>query len=841
MNFQAGSTRDAFGLARLQELSDVHLRAGNLDQAAQLLQQILQAAPKNAAAYSSLAVIAQARNDPEAAVGLAREAARLAPKSAHCLATLGRVLRAAGRAEEAVAAYRRALKVEPARADIQVSLGIALRAAGSLDEAETAYRRAAALAPTMAEAHHNLGNLLIQRDRHDDAEACHRRALELNPRLAEAWYELGNQATRRKDLPEATACYRKAVACAPAYGKAWFALGESLARGGEDDEALAAFRKAAECQPDNAEAHFHVGYMLRARKDHAAASLAFRTGLAIDSEHVQALCNLSEVLRNLGERQEALACAQRALQIDPEAAQANFSIGLIMLDLDQHALAIAALERVVELLPAMAPAYANLCGANKRFGQLEKALAYAYKTLEIDPLLPEGHINLGGTLLDFARADEAILHYRRAIEIRPDHPAAIAGLCMTINYVDRADRAAVFAPHREYGERLARPLASAALPHANDRDPGRRLRVGYVSPDFRAHSVAWFIDPVLRAHDHGAIEIVGYHNHAISDAVTARIKSRCDQWVDVIGLSDEGFAQRVRDDRIDILVDLAGHTAGNRLEAFARKPAPVQMSWLGYLTSTGVEAIDWRITDHRVDQPGAEQWQVEKPLRLPACYVCYGPPAEAPAVGPLPDGPITFGSFNNLAKMSPRTIALWSAVLKAVPGSRLRVKTRPLVDAAVRASLHERFVAQGIDEERLDLLGWEAGTGDHLAQYNRIHVALDTWPYNGVTTTCEALWMGVPVVSLIGENHASRQGLTLLSAVGLPDLATGSDAEFVARAAALALDRPGLAELRAGMRTRMAASELCDAPRAARDIETAYRQAWHAWCAGDKEATSAGL
>jgi predicted O-linked N-acetylglucosamine transferase (SPINDLY family) len=330
---------------------------------------------------------------------------------------------------------------------------------------------------------------------------------------------------------------------------------------------------------------------------------------------------------------------------------------------------------------------------------------------------------------------------------------------------------------------------------------------------------------VLEHYDRERFEVHCYATNGAVDEVSERLRARVDGWVQAERLTDEELAARVRADGIDILVDLAGHTSGNRLLAFARRAAPVQVTWLGYPTTTGLSAMDYRITDWEVDPAGYEAFNAERPLRLPGSYFCYRPYERAPQVAPLPalrSGTVTFGSFNNFAKVSPAVLALWAQVLQAVPGSRLLLKARSLADAQVRQALLERLGAQGIEGERIDLRGWEAEVGGQLALYGEVDIGLDTWPYNGATTTCEALWMGVPVVSLSGATHASRMGRSILKAAGLAHCVADTPEAYVRAAVALAGDLDALARLRAGLRERLRASPLTDEIAFTRNLEAAY-------------------
>ena len=416
--------------------------------------------------------------------------------------------------------------------------------------------------------------------------------------------------------------------------------------------------------------------------------------------------------------------------------------------------------------------------------------------------------------------------------LAPERADVFSNLLFIGNYDAGLAPAALAELHHGYGRKYE---TAAVMPHENDRSHGRRLRIGYVSPDFRQHSVANFLEALLQGHHTEAIEVTCYAAVKSPDAVTARLQEQAARWRNVMGLTDEAVAGMIRSDGIDILVDLAGHTAGNRLGVFARNPAPVQATYLGYPNTTGLSRIDYRVTDAEADPAGADDaLYSERLYRLPRCFLAYRPAAEAPAVTARPGAtgkPITFGSFNMLAKMSSQTIAAWAAVLRAQPEARLVIKSAPLIDRATGARTHARFAEHGIAATRVQLVPFMQDRGRHLEAYGRIDIALDTFPYNGTTTTCEALWMGVPVVTFAGDRHAAHVGKSLLHAIGLDELVAPSAEGYVALAGELAADPPRVAALSRGLRERVANSPLCDTRGLAQTLEAAYRDMWQRWCA----------
>jgi predicted O-linked N-acetylglucosamine transferase (SPINDLY family) len=824
MNTTASSHEEA------RRLAESHLRAQQFAQAARLFETILSGGYDDAIAYAGLARIALQTGRVHAAIELAHRATESAPSDADAHYLLGRALKSAGRLAAATTAYGIALQLAPERPDIHVSMAIALRAAGQEDEALQEYRRAIVLEPDMVEAHHNLGNLLAGRGALDEAAECYRRAIELSPTLAEAHYELGN-IERRLGHPEAAAQRYQAAACSNAgHVLARLELAKVAHVGGRPAEARELLHSVIAQRPDLADAHHLMGVVLESEGDVEGAIRSYQACIDVAPECVKATAQLCELLRKKGEHQRALELLKGAVARVPQAAEPHGVMGRIYTDLYMMVEARTCFERALQLQPDQA--WTNLQAGNAcgLMGDTRLAIERIARARELDPDLHEALHFLGATYLGAAMPEEAMSCFQEGIA-RFDDPQLHRSLCCASNYMDRYTAEDILGVHREFGDRHARNILRFTV-HRNSPDPDRRLRIGYVSPDLRRHSVARFIEPLLVHHDRDRFEVAAYFNCHRGDEVTERLRSLCDTWRHTADLSDDAFAQMVRADGIDILIDLAGHTTDNRLLGMARKPAPVQVTWLGYPTTTGIAAIDYRLTDWQVDPAGHEAFQSERPVRLPGCSLCFAAPEEAPAVAPLPagsSGPITFGSFNNLAKLSTATLKLWAEVLRAMPDSRLLLKG--LTDEYVRDHLLRRFTNAGISAGRIAFHDWEHDVANHFSVYSRVDIALDSYPYNGVTTTCEAMWMGVPVVSLYGSTHASRFGLSLLRAADRPDLAQHSREGFVGKCAELASDRARLADLRASLRQRLEASSLMDAPRFAKAFEDALRSMWTTWCA----------
>ncbi len=562
------------------------------------------------------------------------------------------------------------------------------------------------------------------------------------------------------------------------------------------------------------------------------AAACYERAVAISPDHLDAYNNLANTLAALGKVDRAIACFERALSIRLDA-RLHFNLANVLVSHGRNDEAIRNLEQALLINPDYAEAHNNLGNMTGRRRGYIQATRYLSRAVELKPDFAEAHNNLGLILQNQGAIGPAITHLERALSLRPDYVAAYNNLLFALNYAPNTDLQTVYQAHLDFAQRYEVPVASATHIYANDRTLDRRIRVGYVSSDFRRHSVAYFIEPVLDGHDRSKFEIFGYYNYAEEDEVTHRLKKKVDHWRSIIGASDEAVVSQMWLDQIDILVDLNGHTTKNRLLVFARKPAPVQVTWLGYPNTTGLSAMDYRITDGVADPVGmSEAFHSEELIRLPECFSCYQPPEDAPDVSPLPaltNGWITFGSFNKLAKTNSEVIATWAKLLCAIPRSRLVLKAAAFVEQAMREKILSEFSALGVARERLELLGHDTSQKSHLEQYNKIDIALDPFPYNGTTTTCEALWMGVPVITLAGRTHVGRVGVSQMSSLGLTEFVCRTPDEYVGTAQRLAADLGSLKALRQGMRSRMSASPLMDAQRLTQNLEQAYLNVWGRW------------
>ena len=576
----------------------------------------------------------------------------------------------------------------------------------------------------------------------------------------------------------------------------------SLQNSRKFSEAILAWRKVLAEHPRSIPVYLKLALCYRAKKQPGEALAVLQEAAAISPDDLSLMIPLAGCLRALGKLEEAAAQCRRAIDLSPRWVEPY--------------------NRLAEILTTLG-----------RFSEVEEVYRQA---IALEETHPGAHFNLGTNLQGQGRPDEAAAELRRAVELAPNWPAAHSRLLLVMLHQDGVDPQAMFKMHQQWANRHGFVGLPRDIRYSNNCDPHRKLRIGYLSSDFREHSVMYFLEPVLANYDRLAFEVYcysvvpGYEQ----DSTTKRVQNHVDVWRDITKHGLAEVVKLIRADGIDILVDLSGHTAPRLLQVMSARPAPVQMTGWGYPATTGLSSIDYRLTDSIADPPGQwDRWHTERLVRLDPCGWCYGPPEDAPPVAPPPslvNGFITFGSFNLLAKMGPRVVDLWSRILKEVSRSRLLLKAQSFSDEPTRQRILEAFGKGGIDANRLDLLPRTEGTVKHLSLYDRVDIALDPFPYNGTTTTCEALWMGVPVVSLEGTSHAARVGASLLNAAELSDSIGHSSEEYVRIAAQLAADRDRLASLRASMRARLEASPLRDEINYTRRLESAYRVMWESWC-----------
>jgi len=825
-----GSQHQAMGVEQALDIALRHHQAGSLDTAESIYRQVIAFQPGNFQALHLLGVVALQRQDYPAALDFFDRAIARKPDFAEAYSNRGNALREMGRPEKAEASYRKAIAINGTFAMAHYNLGNILLARKRFDESAAHFKRALSANPHFTEARINLGLACKEAGNLKEAETCYRKALEQRPEMAVCHYNLGNVLLEGGRADEAAASYERALAREPEYTEARLNLGAALRDLGRLEEAASCYERALAESSANAQACVNYGAVLRDLAKPAEAESWYRRALDLDPDAPLAHFNMGNALRDQGRLDEAVSSYRRAVSLEPGTPSFLINLGNALRDSGNAAESVAVYRQALELEPHNPEVLINLGNAWKELGNSEEAIRIYTQALLARPDMAEAHYNLGTVFQDQCRITDAMACYRQALELKPDHVVAHSNLLMNIQYDTSITPEDLL---RESGAWESAHLAGVrVMPLPADRpDPERPLRVGYVSGDLRRHPVGYFLDGVLASHDRKRFRIHCYANQSFGDDLTDKLRSNSDAWQTVFGMPDDHLADLIRKDGIDILVDLAGHTARNRLLVFGRKPAPVQVTWAGYVGTTGLSAMDYLVSDDRETPAGTDHWYVESVVRLPDCYVCYTPPDYAPPVAPLPalrNGFVTFGCFNNLAKINPEVISLWTELLACIPDARLLMVTKALGDPCIERRYREAFEAGGVGG-RVDFSGMVPHR-ELLGRYGDVDVALDPFPYSGGLTTLESLWMGVPVITLGGERFASRHSLSHLTAAGLPELIAGDRGGYVARAVSLASDLSRLEKMRSSLRGRLAGSPLCDAPRFTRNLEHAYRSMWLRWC-----------
>ena len=688
------------------------------------------------------------------------------------------------------------------------------------------------LAINESEALKNQGNAYFDNGKLDDAAECYRSAIARNPRYAEAYTNLGRVFQVQGNLDEAVVLYRMAVGFNPDLLSAHENLGFALLNHGQSDAAEESLHRVVALAPEHSGALQGLGIIAAQRGDFPHAETLLRRALELKPDNAEVQFSLGGVLIQLGQFDDAVVSYRHALKVKPDYVDAHCYLGNALAGLGQLDDAVASFRHALKIKPDYIQAHINLGIALAGLGQLDEALASFRHVLKIKPDYVEAHNKLGNALKDLGQFDEALASYRRALEIKPDYADAYSNLLLTLNYTASHAPSYCLEQARLFGRIVAEKVGTrfsawecAARPEC--------LRVGLVSGDLRKHSVGFFLEGLLAHIDPARIELIAYPTHHKEDELTARIRPYFFAWKHVFDSNNEAAAHLIHADGVHILFDLSGHTGHNRLPVFAWKPAPVQVTWLGLPATTGVAEMDYILGDPHAIPTEFENHFSEAVWRMPESYICLTVPASPVNVVPLPalsTGFVTFGSFNNLAKMTDAVVAVWARILKSVPNSRLLLKTGQLNDLVVCEQTRQRFASCGIAPDRLILSGTLTSADDHLATYNKVDIALDTFPYPGVTTSVEALWMGVPVLSLRGDRFISRTAGSIAHNAGLPDWVAADEDDYVAKAVTFTSNLDRLAVLRNGLRQQVLASPLFDAPLFAKNFEDALWGMWQDWC-----------
>ena len=743
---------------------------------------------------------------------------------------LGAIYKQAGLNAEALLPMQNAAALLPDDAEAHYNLGLTHQDLGNLNEAKNAYLHALRIDPDFFHAHNSLGVLSQSQGQIEDAQASFREAIRVNPRHADAHNNLGNALKEAGHADQAIACYRRALQINPDHLLARSNLGLVLEETGALNEAAACFQSVLERMPDAVDALCNLGNIFKKQEKLQDAEACFRRALKIRPDMAELHFNLGNTLKDLKRSLDAEVSYRQAIQIRPDYAEAYYNLGVTQMLAGWMSEAEESLRNALRLKPDYADAYSNLGVVLQGVGRMDEGVACYQRVVQINPGSADAYNNLGNALRDSGKLEEAKAVYRQALELDPGHAEAHSNLIFALDLAAGISIEEMQYERRRWGRMHAAHLLGSAI-HQNIPDATRRLRIGYVSADFRTNSAPTVFAAMLFDYDRAHFDVFAYSNETRTTELTERFEQSVTGWRNIFGKSDDEVAAMIRQDGIDILVDLSGHSGRNRLPVFAMKPAPVQVTAWGYSTGTGIKAIDALFSDPILIPPEERALYAEQIRYLPV-FFSYYPCQTPPEVGPLPAltaKQITFGTFTRMEKVTEETYRAWAEVLLAVPGSRMMFKNHEMDHARARERVTGYFTRAGVAAERLIFRGrtkWE----EHLAAFNQIDIALDTFPQGGGVTTLEGLLMGVPLITLCWPTFAGRTGKSILTALGLPDWVAETPEQYVEIARQKAQDIQALDSLRRQLRDRLKSSVIGDTRGYARIVEQEYRSLWRNWC-----------
>ncbi|TVU04528.1 hypothetical protein EJB05_47639 [Eragrostis curvula] len=787
--------------------------------ALQLYNVVLEKEGTNVEALIGKGICLQAQSLPRQAIECFTEVVKIEPENACALTHCGMIYKDEGHLVEAAEAYRKARAADPSYkpaseflAIVLTDLGTSLKLAGNTEEGIQKYCEALEVDSHYAPAYYNLGVVYSEMLQFDMALTCYEKAALERPLYAEAYCNMGVIYKNRGELEAAIACYERCLTISPNFeiaknnmAIALTDLGTKVKIEGDINQGVAYYKKALFYNWHYADAMYNLGVAYGEMLNFEMAIVFYELALHFNPRCAEACNNLGVIYKDRDNLDKAVECYQMALSIKPNFSQSLNNLGVVY---------------TVQ-------------------GKMDAAASMIEKAIIANPMYAEAYNNLGVLYRDAGSITLAIQAYERCLQIDPDSRNAGQNRLLAMNYIDEGSDDKLYEAHREWGKRFMK-LYPQYTSWDNSKVVDRPLIIGYVSPDYFTHSVSYFIEAPLTHHEYTNYKVVVYSGVVKADAKTLRFKDKVLKkgglWRDIYGIDEKRVASLVREDKVDILVELTGHTANNKLGTMACRPAPIQVTWIGYPNTTGLPTIDYRITDSLADPPSTSQKHVEDLVRLPESFLCYTPSPEAGPICPTPaisNGFVTFGSFNNLAKITPKVLQVWARILCAVPNSRLVVKCKPFCCDSIRQKFLSTLEELGLESLRVDLLPLIHLNHDHMQAYSLMDISLDTFPYAGTTTTCESLYMGVPCVTMAGSVHAHNVGVSLLSKIGLGRLVAKTEDEYVSLALELASDVTALQELRMSLRELMMKSPVCDGERFTRGLEAAYRNMWLRYCDGD--------
>lgn len=818
-----------------------HHNKGELAQAEAIYNAVLQDYPNDPDALHFLGLLKHQMGKSKEGVQQLQKSVAARPGDKNIVMDLGNTLVALEDFDNAIISYQKALKIEPEDANTHYALGLACLGAESYDDALESFERATALDDNFAEAHNNKGNALVKLEKYDEAIISCERAIELKPSYHHAFNSLGYTYLRDRNFDKAVEYLEKAIEILPGYLEAIMNLGQAREYLEQFEEAIRCYRRALKINPKEAKAHNNIGSIYLKQKLSGLARPEFQKAIELKPDLENATYALCQIYRKEAKMADAITAVEKLIDIDPENAAPHGLASNLRLDMGEHEIAIDHLLSAIELSEADHDSLHIQIGQSYiKLADYDKAIKHFEEALKISPDSYFAYANYAGLWYAVGDTEKGREYYKKSAELNPvssaPYPAQIFGESYQLGQTTKS----LYKMHSDWNAAYGKSSSDNWLSHDNSRIPERLLRVGFVSGDFGRHPVGYFIVGLLENLSKTKIKTYCYQNRH-NDDLTLEIFNATDAWRDVRSTSDEDMIEEIQEDKIDILFDLSGHTSGGRLSVFARKPAPIQVTWAGYIATTGLESIDYLLSDIYSTPLDEEVYYSEKIIRMPDGWLCYKPPEYAPKVGPLPAAKtqvITFGSFNNPNKINPEIVSVWANVLEAVPNSQLLLKYSGLDSVVQKNRVSAVFKECGIDLTRVIFEG-AAPHIELMRRYEAVDIALDTYPYSGGLTTFEALWMGVPVISLPGDTFASRHSQSHLSTIGLPELVAKDKDDFVTIAANLAGDIDKLETLRKNLRPMMKASPSCDAALFAKNFEVLMRDIWRKWCLEPVDRSSA--
>ncbi|XP_047307864.1 probable UDP-N-acetylglucosamine--peptide N-acetylglucosaminyltransferase SPINDLY [Impatiens glandulifera] len=780
---------------------------------------ILEEDSENVEAHIGKGICLQMQNMGRLSFESFTQATKLDPQNACALTYCGILFKDEGRLMEAAESYQKALKADPTYklaaeclAVVLTDIGTSLKLAGSTQEGILKYYEAIKIDVHYAPAYYNLGVVYSEMMQFDMALSCYEKAALERPMYAEAFCNMGVIYKNRGDLESAIACYERCLAVSPNFEIA------------KNNMAIALT---------------DVGTKVKLEGDINQGVVYYKKALYYNWHYADAMYNLGVAYGELLNFDMAIVFYELAFHFNPLCAEACNNLGVIYKDRDNLDKAVECYQLALSIKPNFSQSLNNLGVVFTVQGKMDDAANMIQKAIIANPTYGEAYNNLGVLYRDAGNISLSVEAYEQCLKIDPDSRNAGQNRLLAMNYINEGTDDMLFKAHSDWGKRFMR-LYQQYTTWDNSKESERPLVIGYVSPDYFTHSVSYFIEAPLAHHDYVNYKVIVYSAVVKGDAKTNRFRDKVLKkggiWREIYGIDEKKLASMVREDKIDILVELTGHTANNKLGMMACRPAPVQVTWIGYPNTTGLPTIDYRITDSFVDPLHTRQKNIEELIRLPECFLCYTPSPEAGPVCATPalsNGFVTFGSFNNLAKMTPKVLEVWAKILCAIPNSRLIVKCKPFCCDSVRQRFLSTLQQLGLESSRVDLLPLILLNHDHMQAYALMDISLDTFPYAGTTTTCESLYMGVPCVTMKGSVHAHNVGVSLLNTVGLGHLVAKTEDEYIQLSVKLASDITALAKLRMSLRDLMSNSPLCNGPKFILGVESVYRSMWRRYCKGD--------